>query len=219
MNFSWIAVWEGLPLLLEGAVLTIIVSLVAMLLAVVLGMVAAVMSQVRHVIPRTVVRIYVEMFRNTPLLIQLFIFYFGLPQIGISFSPFVCGLLALTLYTAAYNIEIFRSGLEAVPKGQHEAARATGLSPLQVSVHIIIPQALRISFPALGNNLVSLIKNSSLVSAIGMVELTFMANDISFQNFRSFEIYGTAVILYVIIVLSLTRVLGVVEKRIFARNT
>lgn len=215
MIFSWSAVWEGLPLLLEGAVLTIFISMIAMALAVVVGMTAAVMSQMPHFAPRAIVRSFVELFRNTPLLIQLFIFYFGLPQLGISFSPFVCGVLALTLYTAAYNVEIFRSGLEAVPRGQHEAARATGLSPLQVSVYIIIPQALRISFPALGNNLISLVKNSSLVSVIGTAELTFMANDISFQNFRSFETYGTAVVLYVIIVISLTRVLGYIESRIF----
>jgi His/Glu/Gln/Arg/opine family amino acid ABC transporter permease subunit len=218
VTFSWSAVWEALPLLLQGAGLTIIISLVAMALAVGLGMLAAVLSQAPQRLPRAVVRLYVEVFRNTPLLIQLFIFYFGLPQVGVSLSPFVCGLLALTLYTAAYNVEIFRSGLEAVPSGQHEAARATGLSPLQESVHVIIPQALRISLPALGNNLISLVKNSSLVSVIGMVELTFMANDISFQNFRSFETYGTAAVLYVIIVLGLTRVLGVVEARFFARR-
>ena len=187
-------------------------------LAVAFGMIAAVMSQLPHAIPRSLVRVYVELFRNTPLLIQLFIFYFGLPQIGISLSPFTCGLLALTLYTAAYNVEIFRSGLEAVPRGQHEAARATGLSPLHEAMHIIIPQALRIAFPALGNNLISLVKNSALVSTIGMVELTFMANDISFQNFRSFEVYGTAAVLYVIIVLGITRVLGLFESRMLTRR-
>lgn len=218
MTLSWSAVWESLPLLLEGAALTILISLLAMALAVVLGMVAAVMSQAPHAIPRGVVRLYVELFRNTPLLIQLFIFYFGLPQIGISLSPFTCGLLALTLYSAAYNVEIFRSGLEAVPRGQREAARATGLSPLQEAGYVIIPQAMRISFPALGNNLISLVKNSALVSTIGMVELTFMANDISFQNFRSFEIYGTAAVLYVIIVLGLTRVLGLFESRMLTRR-
>jgi His/Glu/Gln/Arg/opine family amino acid ABC transporter permease subunit len=178
----------------------------------------ALLSQLPWRLTRGVVRTYVEIFRNTPLLIQIFIVYFGLPQLGLKFSAFLSGLSALTLYTAAYNTEIFRAGLEAVPKGQHEAARSTGLSALQEAIHVIIPQALRISFPALGNNLVSLVKNSSLVSTIGMVELMFVANDISFNNFRSFEIYGAAAVLYVILVLGLTRILNLTEARLLRRG-
>jgi ABC-type amino acid transport system permease subunit len=156
----------------------------------------------------------VEVFRNTPLLIQIFIVYFGLPQFGLRFSPFLSGISALVLYTSAYNTEVFRAGLEAVPRGQHEAALSTGLSGLQTMRHVIVPQALRISFPALGNNLVSLVKNSSLVSVIGMVDLMFVANDISFNNFRTFEIYGATAILYVVLVLALTRALSLTERRL-----
>ncbi len=218
MTFSWLAIWEGSPYLLQGAGLTIGISAAAMLLALILGMVVAVLSQIPGRIARGLVRAYVEVFRNTPLLIQIFIVYFGLPQLGLRLSPFLSGLSALTLYTAAYNTEIFRAGLEAVAKGQHEAARSTGLSPLQEAVYVIIPQALRISFPALGNNLVSLVKNSSLVSTIGMVELMFVANDISFNNFRSFEIYGAAAVLYVILVLVLTRGLTLTERRLLRKS-
>jgi His/Glu/Gln/Arg/opine family amino acid ABC transporter permease subunit len=217
MSFSWAAIWQGLPYLLQGAGLTIVISAVAMLLALFLGMVVAVLSQIPGRIARGLVRTYVEIFRNTPLLIQIFIVYFGLPQLGLRFSPFLSGLSALTLYTAAYNTEIFRAGLEAVPKGQHEAARSTGLSRFQEARYIIIPQALRICFPALGNNLVSLVKNSSLVSTIGMVELMFVANDISFNNFRSFEIYGAATVLYVMLVLALTKTLTLTEQRLLRR--
>jgi ABC-type amino acid transport system permease subunit len=159
------------------------------------------------------VDVYVEVFRNTPLLIQIFIVYFGLPQLGLRLSPFLSGLSALVLYAAAYNAEIFRAGLEAVPKGQHEAALSGGLSTAQVLRFVVVPQAVRIAFPALGNNLVSLVKNSSLVSTIGMVELMFVANDISFNNFRTFEIYGAAGVLYVVLVLVLTRLLRVAEAR------
>lgn len=219
MTLSWDVIRDILPLLLQGAGLTVVISGIAMALAMVLGMVAAMVSQVPNAVARGAIAAYVELFRNTPLLIQLFIFYFGLPQIGISLAPFTCGLLALTLYTAAYNVEIFRAGLEAVPKGQHEAAQATGLSPLQEARYVVIPQALRISLPALGNNLISLVKNSSLVSVIGMVELTFMANEISFKSFRSFEAYGVATVLYVILVLGLTRVLTLVEARLAVRQS
>ncbi len=213
-TFEWGAIWRGLPYLLEGAGLTIVISFVAMFLAIALGVVLAGLSQVPGRAIPGLIRGYIEVFRNTPLLIQIFMVYFGLPQLGLRLSPFLSGLSALVLYTAAYNSEVFRAGLEAVPRGQHEAARSTGLSALQTVRYVIVPQAVRISFPALGNNLVSLVKNSSLVSTIGMVDLMFVANDISFNNFRTFEIYGTAAVLYVILVLTLTRVLNVTERRL-----
>ena len=209
------AVWRGLPYLLEGAGLTVVISASAMLLAVALGLVVALLAQAGR-LGRGIVRAYVELFRNTPLLIQIFIVYFGLPQVGLRLSPFFSGLSALTLYAAAYNAEIFRAGLEAVPRGQHEAARSTGLSGFQTTRHVVVPQAIRICLPALGNNLVSLVKNSSLVSTVGMVELMFVANDISFNNFRSFEIYGAAALLYVALVLTLTRALALLERRLRA---
>lgn len=212
-SFNWDAIWSGLPYLLQGAGLTVFIAGVAMFLALVMGMAMAILTQTPARLVRGLVRGYVEVFRNTPLLIQIFIVYFGLPQLGLKLSPFLSGLSALVLYTAAYNTEIFRAGLEAVPKGQHEAARSTGLSATQTLRHVIVPQAVRISFPALGNNLVSLVKNTSLVSVIGMVDLMFVANDISFNNFRTFEIYATAAVLYVLLVLGLTRVLNATERR------
>ena len=210
-HFEWAAVVRGLPYLLEGAGLTVLISSVAMVLALLLGLALAALSQAPGPVPRRLVAAYVEVFRNTPLLIQIFIVYFGLPQLGVKLSPFLSGLAALVLYAAAYNTEIFRAGLEAVPHGQFEAARSAGLGELQILRYVIVPQAVRISFPALGNNLVSLVKNSSLVSTIGMVELMFVANDISFNNFRTFEIYGTTAVMYVVIVLSLTRLLRAAE--------
>src|SRR5262249_34828235 len=213
-RFDWSAVARGLPYLLEGAGLTVLISSVAMVLAGLLGLVLAAISHAPGRAARRAVATYVEGFRDTPLLIQIFIVYFGLPQLGLRLSPFLSGLSALVLYAAAYNTEIFRAGLEAVPHGQFEAARSAGLSELQMLRHVVVPQAVRISFPALGNNLVSLLKNSSLVSTIGMVELMFVANDISFNNFRSFEIYGAAAVIYVVIVLALTRLLRVAEQRL-----
>ena len=213
-GFEWAAIARGLPYLLEGAGLTVMISSVAMVLALVLGLALAAISQAPGPVARRLVAAYVEVFRNTPLLIQIFIVYFGLPQLGVKLSPFLSGLAALVLYAAAYNTEIFRAGLEAVPHGQFEAARSAGLGELQILRYVILPQAVRICFPALGNNLVSLVKNSSLVSTIGMVELMFVANDISFNNFHTFEIYGTAAVMYVVIVLALTRLLRAAEGRL-----
>jgi His/Glu/Gln/Arg/opine family amino acid ABC transporter permease subunit len=217
-GFSWSAIVRGLPYLFEGAALTLAISAVAMVLAAGVGLAMAALSQVPRRLARHLVGAYVEIFRNTPLLIQIFIVYFGLPQLGLKLSPFLSGLSALVLYAAAYNTEIFRAGLEAVPRGQVEAARSLGLSGAQTLGWVQVPQALRISFPALGNNLVSLVKNSSLVSTIGMVELMFVANDISFNNFRSFEVYGAAVVYYMVLVLGLSRLLAVMERRVLVRS-
>jgi polar amino acid transport system permease protein/polar amino acid transport system substrate-binding protein len=188
-----------------------------MLCGLVVGLALALASQLRWAPARWAVAVYVDIIRNTPLLIQIFYIYFGLPLVLVKLPAFASGLLALTLYSAAYNAEVFRAGLEAVPNGQREAARSAGLSGWQQMRYVVLPQAVRIAFPALGNNLVSLVKNSSLVSAIGMVELMFVANDISFNNFRSFEIYGAAMIYYVIIILALSRALALVERRVVAR--
>jgi len=159
---------------------------------------------------------YVEVFRNTPLLVQIFFVFFGLPRVGLRLSPFQSGLLALSLYTAAYNAEVFRAGLEAVPRGLREAAAALGLSGWQRFRHVVLPVAARTSLPALGNNFVALVKNSSLVSAIGMVELTFVARDLEAWTFRSFEVYGMATLLYLALVLLLVWALRNVESRALA---
>ncbi len=215
-QFSPAEVWKALPYLTEGAALTIGLSLLAMLCGLALGLGLALLSQLRLRPARWAALAYVEVFRNTPLLIQIFFIYFGLPTLVVKLPAFASGLLALTLYSAAYNAEVFRAGLEAVPFGQREAARSTGLSAWEEARFVVIPQALRIAFPALGNNLVSLVKNSSLVSVIGIVELMFVANDISFNNFRSFEVYGAAAVYYVVLILALSRTLAWVERRLLA---
>jgi His/Glu/Gln/Arg/opine family amino acid ABC transporter permease subunit len=214
-TFSFAEVVKALPYLTEGAALTVAISVTAMVAGLVLGLGLALATQVRARPLRWTVAAYAEVFRNTPLLIQIFFIYFAMPNlIGLKLPPFLSGLTALALYTAAYNTEIFRAGLEAVAFGQREAARASGLAPWQEMRYVIVPQAVRISFPALGNNLVSLVKNSSLVSVIVMVELMFVANDISFNNFRSFEIYGAAAVYYIVLILVLSRALVWAERRL-----
>ncbi len=207
---------EALAALLRGALLTLQVSALAIVLASLVGVAvaAARTSPLRPL--RWLGAAYVEGFRNTPLLVQIFFVFFGLPRVGLRLSPFQSGLLALSLYTAAYNAEVFRAGLEAVPRGLREAAAALGLSPWQRFRHVVLPVAARISLPALGNNFVALVKNSSLVSTIGMVELTFVARDLEAWTFRSFEVYATATLLYLGLVLVLVWALRGVEARSLA---
>ncbi len=204
-----------LPVLLQGALLTVEVSLLAIALATVLGVAgaAAKMSGARPL--QALGSAYVEVFRNTPLLVQIFFLFFGLPRVGIRLSGFHSGLLALALYTGAYNTEVFRAGLEAVPRGLREAASALGLSPWQRFRFVVLPTAVRISLPALGNNFISLVKNSSLVSTIGMVELTFMARDLETWTFRSFDVYGLATLIYLGLVLLLSWLLRGLEARMW----
>jgi polar amino acid transport system permease protein len=183
-----------------------------------IGILAAVGRTSRFKILNLVGAVYVEVFRNTPLLIQIFIIFFGLPGIGIKLSPYVSGLIALVLYVGAYNTEVIRAGLEAVPRGQIEAAKSLGLTGVQTFLYVIIPQTLRISLPALGNNWVALVKNSSLVSVIGMVELTWVALDLNALTFRSFELFGAATIFYLILIFILINIQSYVERR-FAYKT
>jgi polar amino acid transport system permease protein len=207
-----------LPLFLKGVFLTVEISFFSILIGLVVGIMAAVARTSKFKFLRLIGAIYVEIFRNTPLLIQIFIIYFGLPGIGLKLSAYISGLTALVLYVGAYNTEVIRAGLEAVPKGQFEAAKSLGLTGVQTFLYIILPQTIRISLPALGNNWVALVKNSSLVSVIGMVELTFVASDLNALTFRSFELFGAATLFYLILIFILTNIQTFVEKR-FAYKT
>jgi polar amino acid transport system permease protein len=209
---------KHLPLFLKGVFLTVEISFFAILIGLPIGIIAAVARTSRFKIFNLIGAVYVEVFRNTPLLIQIFIIFFGLPGMGIKLSPYISGLIALVLYVGAYNSEVIRAGLEAVPRGQIEAAKSLGLTGAQTFLYVILPQTLRISLPALGNNWVALVKNSSLVSVIGMVELTWVAYDLNALTFRSFELFGAATILYLILIFILTNIQAFVEKR-FAYKT
>jgi len=214
MPFKVSALPVLLPVLLQGALLTLEVSVLAIVIASLLGVVGAVMRLSKTPLLSAIGGAYVEIFRNTPLLVQIFFMFFGLARVGIRLSAFQAGLLALSLYTGAYNTEVFRAGLEAVPRGLHEAATALGLKPWQRFRFVVLPVAVRITLPALGNNFIALVKNSSLVSTIGIVELTFLARDLEAWTFRSFEIYALATIIYLVMVLFLSVGLRAVEVRL-----
>ena len=212
-QFDFSIIIKYLPLFLKGVFLTVEISFLAILIGLPVGILAAVARTSRFKILNLVGAVYVEVFRNTPLLIQIFIIFFGLPGVGIKLSPYISGLTALVLYVGAYNTEVIRAGLEAVPRGQIEAAKSLGLTGVQTFLHIILPQAFRISLPALGNNWVALVKNSSLVSVIGMVELTWVTFDLNALTFRSFELFGAATIFYLILIFILINIQAFVEKR------
>jgi polar amino acid transport system substrate-binding protein len=161
-----------LPLLLRGAVVTVELSVLAMALAVVAGLVIVLMRLYAITPLRWLARAYVEVIRGTPLLIQLFLIYYGLPEIGIRLNPFLAGIVGLGLNYAASESENYRAGIQSIPRGQTEAAQALGMSRWQTLRHVVLPQALRVVIPPVTNDFIAMFKDSSIVSVITMVELT-----------------------------------------------
>ena len=167
-----------MPLYTQAFLLTIKIGWIGIALSVVIGVVAAFILHFKIPVLAQIVKVYVELFRNTPLLVQLFFIYFGLPKIGISISAEVCGSVGLGLLGGSYMAESFRSGLDAVPDLQTEAALALGMNRLQLFRSVILPQAVSISVPAIVANIIFLLKETSVFSAISLMDLMFTAKDL-----------------------------------------
>ena len=212
------AVVENWPLLLEGYAMTAVVSLLAMLLSLVLGTAIAGLrtSSVRPL--RWLAAGYVECFRNTPLLIQLYFYFFGLTRLGLRLTAFQAGVAALAIYTAAYVAEVVRSGILSVDRGQRDAARALGLSYLQTQRFVVLPQALRTVLPPLGNLGIALVKNSALVSSIALADLLYVSDLIQSRTFRTFEVFTAVVVLYLSLTLPLALLVSRLERRLVVRR-
>lgn len=185
-----------LPALLKGAAVTVIISTASMALAVVLGLALA-LSRIFGGAPiRSVAAAYIEVYRGTPLLIQLFILYYGLPNIGISLSPLTAAVLGLGMNYAAYEAEIYRAGIEAVPRGQMEAALSLGMGRSLALRRVVLPQGFKIALPAITNDFIALFKDSSLVSIIAMVELAKTYSILAVSTLRFFELGLVVALLY-----------------------
>ena len=216
--FQFNVVWEHLPELLEGALLTIQLSATAMALGL---CVAVVCAYGKSSGPRPVhwlVAAYVELIRNTPFLVQIFIFYFSLPVIGLRLTANTAALVAMTVNLGAYASEIIRAGIEAIPHGQVEAARALGLKRVQIFRFIIIFPAVKTVYPALASQFILLMLSSSVVSTISAVELTAITNSLASTTFRSFEFYFVATGLYLAIALGFRGGLSAIYWAVFQRG-
>lgn len=214
MGFDFAYLLEYLPALLKGAVLTVELSVLAILIGFCVGVLIGLVRLARFAPLRWVAIVYIHTIRGTPLLVQLFLIYYGLPQVGIKFSPFGAALTGLAMNDAAYVAEITRGAIQSVDRGQWEAARAGGLNHLQTIIHVIFPQALKRMIPPLGNEFIQLIKASSLVSTIAMVELTRTAQLIASATFRPMELLVGAALIYLALNLSLSALLSRVEARL-----
>jgi polar amino acid transport system permease protein len=212
--FSLTEMWSFLPALLEGAYLTITVSLLSFALATVIGLLVG-LARISRLLPlRILATPYVQFIRGTPLLLQLFFIYYVLPYGGIILSPFVSGLLGLTLNYSAYMAEVFRGGVLAIPKGQWEAGLSVGMSRRLLLRRIILPQALRIVIPAIGNFFVSIFKDSALVSIVTMRDLMFSGQILAAATFKHFEIFAMVAVIYFVISYPTAKFVEYIEKRL-----
>jgi polar amino acid transport system permease protein len=205
-----------LPALRRGLALTVQASALAIVISIAIGLVGASLRTLRVPALAPLVVLYVEFIRNTPLLVQLFFVFFGLPAIGLTLSLFWSGVLALALWAGAFQTENVRGGLAAVSPGLAEAARAVGLSRAQYLRLVGLPLAVRTGLPAMLNTCVSLIKNSAYLSAIGVQELSGVAFDRIASDFRAFEMLLVLLVGYLSVVLSLSFAVRLIEHRLQA---
>ncbi|MBS7700109.1 MULTISPECIES: amino acid ABC transporter permease [unclassified Chelatococcus] len=215
-NFRFEPILDRLPELLAGAWMTIQLSATAMAIGLALAVPCAIIRTSGPRLPALIVSGYVETVRNTPFLVQIFIVFFGLPSLGVRFSPDVAALIAMALNVGAYVTEILRSGIEAVPRGQVEAGKALGLGKAQIFVYVVLRPAIRAVYPALTSQYVLLILQSSVISAISAEELTSVANDIASQTFSNFEVYLIVTAIYFIMGIGFAWVFHVASRVMFA---
>src|SRR6056297_2657149 len=216
MGLDFTVIPGYLDIVLLGGLWTVGITVAAALLSFFGGIVFAVIALYGHWIIRLPVRLLAWLFMGTPLLLQLFLIYFGLIQIGIDLPAFVAGVIGLGLHFAVYNSELIESAILAVDKGQNEASRTLGLSRMQTLRYIVVPQAVRDVIPPIGNNMIALLKDSALVSVIGVSELTLSAQQAIGRTFRPFEFYVTAAAFYYLINLVMEAVQRRIERRIAA---
>lgn len=198
--------------LLEGLKITLHITWISMILTYIIGLVTALLRLSESIVGRFVARIYLEVARNTPLIVQLFFVYFVIaPVLGI--DRLFAAILALSLFEGAYASEIYRSGIVSLPKGQWEAAHSLGLTRFDTYRKVILPQAIRRVLPPLTSQTISLIKDSSLVSVIAVYEMTMQANALVAETFLTFELYFTIAGIYLVITVFLSQVVALLERK------
>ena len=221
-NWGWYVVnpatpagQKNLKFLIDGLYYTLALSLTAICISIIVGLLIALPGLSTRRAPRSINRVYVELIRSIPLLVLILWVYYGLPQVaGISISVFWAGVLALSISDSAFQAEIFRAGIQSINRGQYEAAASISLNYRDTMRYVILPQAIKRILPALGNQLVYMLKMSSLVSVIGMQELTRRANELVVTEYRPLEIYTILVLEYLVVILLVSAGVRWLEKRL-----
>lgn len=214
-HFEFGFLWEYTPLILEGALGTLVISTIATLLGLIIGVAGAATRLYASQFFSSLIGFYVELVRNTPFLVQLFLFYFGLPLIGLRFDANTAAIIAMAFNVGAYSIEIIRAGLASIPQGQIEAGAALGMSGFQIFRDVMFLPALRSVYPALTSQFILVMLTSSVVSVVSATDLTAAANDIASLTFHSFEIYVVITLVYLLMTVVFALLFDCVERRLF----
>ena len=214
MNFNFDLVVTSFPLLLLGAGVTIKITAMSVALGVLIGLFVGIARICRVKPLRFLAAVYVDFFRGTPLLVQIFLFYFAVPVItGQRIDPYVAAVGSCGINSGAYVAEIVRAGIQSIDDGQMEAGRSLGMTWTQTMRYVIVPQAMKRVIPPLGNEFIALLKDSSLVSVIGFEELTRRGQLIIAKTYGSLEIWFSVAIIYLVMTLSISRLVAYLEKR------
>lgn len=213
-NWDFYTVMQSFDLFLIGVWTTFLYTIGSIVLGVVIGLAACFARLSQFAVLRILARSYQELFRCTPLLVQILWAYYALPMVlGFSISNTTAGLLTLSLYVGSFYAEIFRGGINAIDKGQREAAAAVGMSGVQSMTHIILPQAIKKMLPAFINQSVIQVKNTSLLYAISVAELTYMTSVVNSETYRPLEAYSLAAVMYFVMLFPLTQIADHFERR------
>jgi polar amino acid transport system permease protein len=202
------------PLYVKAAVLTITIGAIGIVLSVAVGLLCAFVKYYKVPVLRQIVSVYIELSRNTPLIVQLFFLYFGLPKAGIVLSSEACGIIGLAFLGGSYMSESFLSGLQNVKKGQLESAASLGLSTGQTMRYVVFPQALAVSMPAVSANIIFLLKETSVFSAVSLADLMYVAKDLIGMYYNTEEALLMLVIAYLIIILPISVLASLLERRL-----
>lgn len=214
MTIDFALIYKSLPFLLAGARTAVIVTFWSVLVGTCLGLLVALgrLSRIRWI--SAIAGAYVAFLRGTPMVVQIFLVYFGLPRMGIYLPPLISGVTALGLNSGAYLGEIFRGGIQSIDMGQTQAALSLGLKPAQVMRYVVLPQAFVRVIPSIGNEFVTLIKDSSLVSFIAVQELTYRSTLVAARTYDYFSMYMATAAIYFCLTYAVSQLLGWLERRL-----
>lgn len=210
---NWQYVFDNIPKFIDASIITLQLSFWSIVFSLIIGLLCAVATSYNIRFFNSLAKAYIELSRNTPLLIQLFFLYFGLSKLGIKLDGFTCAIIGLSFLGGSYMAEALRAGIESVSKGQVESALSLGLTPTQAFIYVIAPQALSLSLPAIGANCLFLMKETSIASAIAIAELMFMAKELIGLDYKTNEALFLLVVFYLIILLPVSFLIHYLEKR------
>jgi polar amino acid transport system permease protein len=217
-NFDFAPVMQNADLLLQGALFTLELTAIGTVLGVSLGIIGAMVRAWKIQPFSAIFGVYVELIRNTPFLVQLFFIFFGLPSLGVQISGWQAAVLAMVINLGAYSTEIIRAGIQAIPKGQLEAAAALAMTRFEAFRYVVLVPALGKVWPALSSQIIIVMLGSAVCSQIATEELSFFANFIQSRNFRAFETYLVTTLIYLMMALLVRQLLAWIGRRYIARQ-